>query len=241
MKAVSRDSFKKSILKNFYYFMGCDCLLCCQKLSTDDAFFAQFQLPLCQHCYEELQKEKLGTSFTKDHYEVVALFEYKGLAKRLIHQAKYHHCPFSAQILIEIANEFFLSQKEKGDFVFIPIPCSFKSKKERGWDPVTLWAKKLKNRNSDFLVASFLKRRSNQIFQPQQKKLNREKRLEMASFRYQIDKAAIKKHQDLFKEKNLPAKKYILLDDVMTTGATLKEAMHLLEDFSPTAWVLFVD
>lgn len=230
-------NLKEKLLRWVHCIAGWDCILCHREILACDQFSKQFDLPLCQCCYEELLRERLGVLLTKENYDILALFEYKGLAKKLIREAKFHHCPFAARILIEIANDFFLPSSEGKRLCFVPVPCSVQSKRERGWDPVTLWAKKGCSQAKNALFLPLLKRKRSQLFQPQQKKLNRKERIQKANSRYTINKNLLKKAND---SKNLSFS-FILLDDVMTTGATIRETVKKLEAFSPSVWVLCVD
>lgn len=220
---------------------GNRCLLC-DKMLPNFSF-----LMICPCCLRKIRQELLFLRFQTDEMAIFSLFEYCGLLKRLVKRVKYNHCRLATYALIHICSHAFLGRfgsdgRTKEDFdgvLIIPVPCSHKSIRVRGWDPVSLLAVGIVEMSGG-VILPIIKRNPKARKQKQQKKLNREERLEASILRFQIDSKKIKDIPN-----NL--KKIIILDDVMTTGATLKSISTIvnqtpsLELGSVEHWVICCD
>lgn len=100
------------------------------------------------------------------------------------------------------------------EIVFVPIPTISKHVRERGFDHAVLLAKELGERRKLAVATSLLRRRTNTV---QREATARRRKLQAKeAFRVQgkVDDTAI----------------YVLVDDVMTTGATLHYGAKTLRD-----------
>jgi competence protein ComFC len=104
--------------------------------------------------------------------------------------------------------------------VFVPIPTTPAHIRERGYDHMVLITKEL-GRLTGFPVQELLARRNTFT----QHHANRKDRLMQATSAFGLDG-----HID-------PAKVYVIVDDVVTTGATIEQAAHLLKNAGATVWI----
>lgn len=108
-------------------------------------------------------------------------------------------------------------QKNFPNIPIVPIPPRPKKIYKKGWDQINDIVNHLK-KNKDIKVINILKRKTD----IQQKKLSRDQRLSHKANIYQIT--------DYYKKnKSLIPSKVVLLDDIITTGATLEYCGELLK------------
>lgn len=140
--------------------------------------------------------------------KIIWLLKYKGvrtLAK-----------PLADLIFSRLRDEMPQLLKNPEGIVIIPIPLSRKRLKERGYNQAELIARSLSDKMSVRFLPDVLYKKKDTVSQVEIK--DRKKRLENV--------------KDVFAIKNLEAVKnkvVILIDDVITTGATLNEAGHILK------------
>lgn len=178
---------------------------------------------ICISCHKPaifgLTHEGCKTSFSADG--LICLFNYKDpKVSQILIKGKYSFLPDTYKVLGEILakklkqnHDFLLKEK----FSFVPIPLHKTRKRWRGFNQSEILAKTLsENLNSDYI--NLLKR--NRITKTQ-KDLNREQRLKNLQDAFELDKD--------IKSVEIKGKSYILVDDVTTTGATLKQAAKILK------------
>ncbi|MBN2627046.1 MAG: ComF family protein [Spirochaetales bacterium] len=205
------------------------CLLC----GSFD--YDSLHMGLCRDCLSELEKESLlGNGETRNcrccgirllsemdlctecrryptNQRNMALFSYHGKAGDLIQFYKFQsekrlYLFFAGQIDRALRHESLI------DYALLPVPPSRKKIFKTGWDQMEL-------------IGSELKRLGWPLIHPlakkeglSQKKLSREEREREIIGRYYLKRS----------KKGLP-EKIILLDDVYTTGATLRECTRILK------------
>jgi competence protein ComFC len=177
---------------------------------------------LCQDCFSVLEistsHEKLKTQYLEDLYFPV---NYKNfLVKRLIQNFKYP--PLIRELKKELAIiivSHFLSLDKKpdfSDFVLVPIPLDGKKLKWRGFNQTEEIARELSSLlKIPLMVDCLIKIRVTK----DQVELSEKERLE------NVKGAFFVKNKEKIKGKNL-----LLVDDVFTTGATMKEAARVLKE-----------
>lgn len=135
-----------------------------------------------------------------------------GILGDLIHDYKYHSVRALAEPLAEMMCESLptiLPEKS----VLVPLPTATHHVRSRGFDHVRLIAKKM-SRIRNIPIERVLVRNKNIV----QVGANRQERLSQAEFAYALNhKTTIDKNTT-----------YILLDDVLTTGASLEAAVKKL-------------
>ena len=145
--------------------------------------------------------------------------ERTGLLANIVHDYKYQSIRSLAHPLADIISSAI---PPLGGLVFIvPLPTISRHIRERGFDHTLLLAKYLANiKGANYQVCPILRRRTNSI----QVGTKRTTRLHQASQAYRISPHAIIN----------PHATYLLLDDVWTTGASLRAARTLLQQNSIT-------
>ncbi|MFI5344014.1 MAG: ComF family protein [Chlamydiales bacterium] len=151
-------------------------------------------------------------------YRIGAAFDYIGPAATLIKKLKYANQPHLARGLAA----FLIAQYDQLDWplpdAFIPVPLSFSHWLERGYNQSSLIAEEM-GRLLGLPVWHALKRRSGDFSQAgltlaQRKELNGQ------PFK-------------LRKKYSLQNRTFILIDDVMTSGTTLRKCAECLMEASP--------
>jgi ComF family protein len=139
---------------------------------------------------------------------VHAVTAYEALAKDLIWQLKFHGAQAAARIMAECMAPLLLSDDTA---VLVPVPTATSRARGRGYDQAKLLARELA-RQTGLSYADCLRRSG----QTHQVGASRDRRLEQL--------------QAAFRVKDLrPADTIILVDDVLTTGATLEAAAITLK------------
>lgn len=152
-----------------------------------------------------------------DGIEVLLPYRHEAI-RALIHEAKYHHNT-QAHILLAEALATYIRPYIRGDTLplFIPIPLHPRRQRERGYNQITEILKHLEaNVDTDILLRT--------RHTPPQTTLKRNERLQNMKNAFSISKSK----KDI--PKDVP---FFLIDDVMTTGTTLKEAKHILREHYP--------
>lgn len=147
-----------------------------------------------------------------------SLLQYSGLIQKLVWHLKYDSRPEIGEYLgAFLANElkrFNLIADEK-DYIIIPVPLHPKRKKKRGYNQSDYLAKGMADSFGCKFVKDFIVRNTNNISQTQLNKNERGKNV-----------------QNIFNlNANYPKDSaYLIIDDVITTGATTREILKLLKN-----------
>ena len=163
---------------------------------------------LCPNCREELEPRFI--SFEVDGYKGLAIYEYTPFIKNLIYL--YKGC-FDYEL-----NETFLNLYIKEisvrfkDYKIIPIPSYIEDDKKRGFNHVVEAFKKL-----GLEVLPLIEKTAHQ----KQADKNAKKRKEIAKY------LAFKSQMSLDKTKVL------MVDDIYTTGATMRATISMVEKLNP--------
>ena len=177
---------------------------------------------LCLNCHLLLlprwQKSPLKPELEESFY----LFDYQKdkLAKKLIHALKYNWVKEIAETF-KVALEQERSNIKKMVFDFIiPVPLHPRRLRERGFNQSALIAEKIAELTAQPIIENIIKRKTYR--RPQMEIKNRESR--------------IKNAQNIFEPVQivpnpiLHNKTVLIVDDVATTGATLKECARVLKN-----------
>lgn len=170
----------------------------------------------CIICKEEevdgLCRECRG-KITRCKDDELCIGYYKGALKELILKFKYHKDFQAGEILVKLIEEK-LHCIEK-DYYLTYIPISDVSLKIRGFNQCKYIANEIGFRNNFVVIDTLEKVRETKI----QKTLRKEERLKNLLGAFRIKD-----------EKKVRGRKFILIDDVITTGATLSEGMKVLKE-----------
>ena len=166
---------------------------------------------ICPNC-KTAKSSNLCTHCT-DLPPIYVVSTRNGLLGTLIHDYKYYSIRALARPLSELLDSS-LPQVLPQNSILVPLPTATHHIRSRGFDHTYLIAKHLsKLRHLPAKKVLIRNKNTTQVGS------NREKRLSQASSAYQINpKIKIKKDTT-----------YILLDDIWTTGASVKSAINILK------------
>lgn len=181
---------------------------------------------LCEKCAQKSPRAHDAPPHT------LVAFSYEGVVKRAIHALKYENqkeCATRLGELLwhEIGNallEEALELSTTKEVFLIPIPISRTRLRERGYNQVALVARALARESGGSLVL-----REDVLYkikdtESQVRVKDREKRLKNIAGSFELSPKT-----------EIRGRICVLLDDVITTGATLKEARAILQKGSPAA------
>lgn len=151
-----------------------------------------------------------------------AAIVYQGVTKRLIYQYKYQpYLTSLTPLLTDLFYEGIIQQEVAYSIfsrkpLFVPVPLHVQKLRERGYNQSLLLANALAKR-FDSSVKEVLQRVKKT---PTQTKLTREQRIKNVAGAFALRPQC----GNLIKDKEL-----VLIDDVLTSGATFQEAAHILK------------
>jgi ComF family protein len=145
--------------------------------------------------------------------------DYSGVAKETIHTYKFGHLRVAAITLAELMHESFLTyNSDEGilaaNYLVVPIPTATSRIRERSFGPAELIARNFA-RIARLEYANALGR----LGQAKQRGARREQRLKQVEGQYYVKKT-----------KKIAGRRILLIDDVLTTGGTLKSAYKTLRN-----------
>lgn len=194
------------------------CASCFSQISFDVAS----KCLVCEKpCIDGLTHPKCQGKYAIDGY--IAAVAYKRVMKKLLYQFKYQPYLSDLQTVLGdllyenlIQSEFFIAILKTCPLI-VPIPLSNAKLRKRGYNQAELLAKGL-GKKFGLEVRNLLKRAKET--KPQYG-LSREERMENIKGAFQINAKVT-----LYNTKEKTA---LLIDDVLTTGSTLKEAAKVLK------------
>jgi ComF family protein len=137
---------------------------------------------------------------------------YEGLARRLLGRYKFDQLRAAADDIAELMSQTFYDFGFEIDYLLVPVPTATSRRRQRGFDHASLLSREL-GKKLGFHSADALGR----LGQSRQLGAKREIRLRQAKDNYFV------RLPELIKSRNI-----LLVDDVITTGATLKAATKTL-------------
>ena len=190
------------------------CIICGSSLGEGS------QYGICRSCLEDMdfieEKRWLQASFKTQEGKGIRMFSvisYKGNIKGLIYDFKYNQKTYIGRHLAEMMTEFLLKEGLSYD-VIIPVPLYKKKEAKRGFNQSAIIAKYLGQNTGVEVMASNLQRVRNTAIMHT---LNKQERIDNV-------KAAF----SLKNPKAIYNKRILLIDDILTTGATINECGGIL-------------
>lgn len=196
---------------------GLFCNDCWQKLQ----FITEPKCNICCNPFEFVVGENLTCGKCLSHRpsydKAIVIFRYNEIIKKIIGDLKYRDQTYIAKKLARFL--FYQAQAEISDVDFIvAVPLHPKRLRRRKFNQSLILSRALLTKNSQKkLKSDFLLRIKNTAAQVSLKKKQREKNLKNAF-------ALNPKYREIVKDK-----KILLIDDVMTTGATLENCAKILK------------
>lgn len=166
---------------------------------------------ICNACLNKIKAIPL-----KYQGDIISYGYYGGILKELILKFKYKSDFTAGTILSNLLTEYIINNITYEDYVITYVPLSKKSKRKRGFNQCEYIAKYIAEKISINCMEILVKERETK----EQKLLNRDERM-----------------LNLYGAFNIKSKidvkdmKIILIDDVTTTGATLKECCRVLKKY----------
>lgn len=186
-----------------------NCLICFKKVNiTDFCRLFNGKIPICQACQTEMEPKFI--KFRVDNHKAISLYDYNPFIRKLIYQYKgcydYElHQVFLDRYAKEIKLRYF-------DRVIIPIPSYQNEDEQRGFNHVVETFKSIGLNMLNIL-----------------EKTEKHKQA-ISSFKQRKE---VYKYLELKSYPDLSKKKVLIVDDVYTTGSTMKSAIHLIEKLNP--------
>lgn len=165
----------------------------------------------CYRCYAQSENSKTCTKCRHSSKlgHVWVRSEYTGATKQLIASLKFGRTKAASQTIAKATAEALPSFI--AETIFVPIPTATSRRRQRGYDQAVLVAKQISSR-CDLPMSQLLIR----LGQTRQVGTKRNERL------------AQLKGSFIVKDSLTPGSHIILVDDVLTTGATLEAAAQVL-------------
>jgi ComF family protein len=217
MKSFLRDIIRH--LRDFIY--PPVCFVCHGTLGPEDD-------RICQACWskcpvidgEHPAYRSLQTKFDEEGrisgFTSCFLFEKEGILQEIIHLLKYRGMKTTGiRLGMEIGKKMESEMFPHADYL-IPVPLHRRKKRERGYNQSEFICQGISNVTGIPVQASLIRRIKDT---PSQTQLNLEQRKENVSEAFQVDPKFLPVIQD---------KIFILVDDVMTTGATIQACAGVL-------------
>lgn len=180
---------------------------------------------LCKKCQKILEsqakfavEEKPRTE--KNFKEHLYIFKYEGMIRSTILKYKFHNQAYLYKTFVNflLKNKKFFQILKSYDTI-IPVPISQKRQKARGYNQSYLLAKEIVTYTNLRLENECLIKTKNIV---EQSKLNKEDRRKNIQGAYELRNG-----------QKLKNKKILLLDDIYTTGSTVKECCKILQQAQP--------
>ncbi len=182
---------------------------------------------ICPKCYYNLKNELKFQKINKNNLKLYYVGFYEGKIRKLLLKYKFNDSAYLSNTFAKIINK---NQKFveiiKGYDYIIPVPMFIKNKKIRGYNQTELLAKKMeKITGTKSLVNILIKSKQNK----RQSELSEKER-----------KENVKNVYCLVNEEKIENKKILLIDDIYTTGNTMKECVKTLKKGKPKKVDCFV-
>ncbi len=192
---------------------GEQCIICSRPFSKLDPKFRKKDL--CNDCYNWEQNPEWQGLLTQN----ISIFHYNDFLKELLAQFKFRGDHELVKIFAEpIQTKFKQTFDQKNSPILIPVPLSSERQYERGFNQALSLANLIEKQP----IEEILERSHTE----KQSKKKRSERL-LADSPFHLKPDTNPKH---YKNKNL-----LIIDDIYTTGTTLRQIAKVLQSLSPNS------
>jgi len=192
------------------------CLTCRARLPAADG-------PRCRRCWAITARAVCGDCAHSPLDGARALYVFDGGARALVHELKYRSLHALAQPMAELLADSFLVEPFPADVV-MPVPLHRRRRRQRGFNQSELLARVLARRAELELDVRTLQRTRDTPQQTQTDDRTRREQNVRAAFSCRT---------------SLIGRRVLLIDDVWTTGATLRECARTLRQAgAASVWAL---
>jgi ComF family protein len=181
--------------------------------------------PFCLSCGRQLEKSSLAKTVCRSCIKKTLHFDrafspcvYEGVTKDLIHKFKYRNKEYLGEPLSKIMIEFIHHYRLPLEFVdcIIPVPLSSARLREREFNQSEILASHIAGAFNKPLITNCLRRHRHT---KRQTEIKTENRAANVTGSFSVTEAPA-----------ITNKTILLIDDVLTTGATSSEAAHALKE-----------
>lgn len=148
--------------------------------------------------------------------KIYACTLYDEITKKLIKDLKYYNKKSLAPLQAKIMYEYWKELNKKEDFIIIPVPIHKERRKERKYNHMDLVADEFSKLSGYLTNKNFLLRIKDT---KKQYNLNKQERIKNIKNAFEISSSEV-----ISIEKNL-----LIIDDITSSGITLKEIIKLLK------------
>ena len=173
---------------------------------------------ICEVCMKEIGHINKIIYIEGSYFEkVICACEYSGKIKEVIKKYKFNNKPFYYKALAELLYKSIIDKMDYENFdIIMSVPLHKEREKIRGYNQSKLISKELSKKLSICEASQILKKTKNIFPQSLLKKDERHKN--------------IKDTFEVNNKKVVQGKSVILVDDILTTGATLNEISKCLKE-----------
>jgi ComF family protein len=175
---------------------------------------------ICQECLLKIPKP-----FEQINEWTISVFRYKhSTTRKIVWNLKYRNSHYIAKDIAPFLHDHlidFLGEKmstENEAILLTPIPLTKKRFRERGFNQSEILAKEIEKQNPELFKTKNLLKKIRET-EPQAKIKQRTKRLQNLKGAFVLGS-----------KEGLTDKTVVLVDDITTTGATLREAKRVLKE-----------
>ena len=185
------------------------CLICFKKIKINDICrLFNDSIDICRSCQTEMEPKFI--TFKVDDYSAVAIYEYNALIKKLVYQYKgcYDY----------VLNQAFLNMYAKelkirySDYIVVPVPSFKKDDEIRGFNHVMEIFKNIGLNMLDILIKTEKHKQATSTVN---------------------ERREVYKVLELKERVDLRKKKVLIVDDIYTTGSTMRAMINLIEKLDP--------
>lgn len=209
------------------------CISCKSNLSSKQ----ENEVNLCKKCENKIKINLTATQLkvNNNKYFLISLTSYKNqVIKNIIHALKYKKINSASktihQKIIKPSISKINHKLQNKDWIIMPVPLYKTKRRKRGFNQSSLIANSIKKELDKYNTKS--KILNNAIVKT--KRTKPQARLKEKERKKNIKNSFQIKNKDKLKEKDI-----ILVDDVFTTGSTIKECINTINKAKPNKLITF--